>query len=442
MYINSIDIKNIRSIAHFSMAFEKPAGWHVLIGDNGSGKSSVVRAISLALIGPYAMLALRFPVLDWIRKGTGEPAEILINISEDSVYDANYTWHGVRRVPNIHIEENSSVARSHNFDAGISIATEDLNGVKVGRIGYPGKDVLQAKPDESVWSGRDGWFSAAFGPFRRFTGGKEWEGKYFPNPRMEAHLSIFGEDIALSESLEWLQQLKFKSIEDNIEATVILEYLKIFINKGGLLPHGTQLIDVSSAGVFFKDGNGIDIDVTLLSDGFRSLLSMIFELIRQLVNTYGAEAVFNNVRNGQMNIGVPGVVLIDEVDAHLHPTWQTRIGQWFTKYFPNIQFIVTTHSPLVCRACGNGSIWRLAAPGSSIPSGQITGIDRDRLINGNILDAYGTEIFGQNVSIAAEASEKTDRLAELNIKSLMGEINDTETTELQNLKAIFPTQAL
>lgn len=426
MYINSVEIKNIRSIANFSMDFKKPAGWHVLIGDNGSGKSSVVRAIALALIGPTDAQALRLPLLDWIKRDAREPAEISLTINRDQIYDG---YSGQKR----------PLVRP--FDAGVNIITDDLNKLKIGKLEHI-RNAEDVNPFDYIWSGRDGWFSAAFGPFRRFTGGeKEWLKVYYSNPKAAAHLSVFGEDVALTECLDWLQQLKFKSIEHNVEAAITLDALKRFINEGGLLPHNVMLTDITSDGVLFKDGNGANIDVTLMSDGFRSLLSLIFELIRQLLNTYGLKYVFNLINN-EIIIPVPGVVLIDEVDAHLHPTWQTRIGQWFTKYFPNIQFIVTTHSPLVCRACSNGSIWRLAAPGSSIPSGQITGIDRDRLINGNVLDAYGTEIFGQNVSIAAEASEKTDRLAELNIKSLIGEISDTETTELQNLKAIFPTQAL
>jgi len=117
-----------------------------------------------------------------------------------------------------------------------------------------------------------------------------------------------------------------------------------------------------------------------------------------------------------MMIDLPGVVLIDEIDAHLHPSWQTKIGQWFTRYFPKIQFIVSTHSPLICRAAENGSIWRLAAPGSDRPSEEITGTDRERLINGNILDAYGTEMFGANVSISEESNKKLNELADLNVK--------------------------
>jgi hypothetical protein len=176
-----------------------------------------------------------------------------------------------------------------------------------------------------------------------------------------------------------------------------------------------------------------------LSDGYRSILSLTFELIRQLVRVYGAKAVFEDISKGKMQIPLPGVVLIDEIDAHLHPTWQTRIGEWFLQYFPQLQFIVTTHSPLVCRACHKGSIWRLAAPGSDQTSGEVTGLDKDRLVYGNVLDAFGTEVFGQNVTRSEYAQDKRKRLATLNIKSLQGAITEPEEKELDELKAIFAT---
>ena len=205
------------------------------------------------------------------------------------------------------------------------------------------------------------------------------------------------------------------------------------------MPNGVIIHDVTSEGIVFEDSNGFLVDVTQLSDGYRSLLSMLFELIRQLIRAYGEDRTFNRIKQNESVIDLPGVILIDEVDAHLHPSWQTRIGQWFTKYFPNIQFIVTTHSPLVCRACEKGSIWHLAAPGSDEESGEITGIARKRLIYGNILDAYGTEAFGDNVSISEDAALKRNRLGELYEKSMLGLINKKEELEFEELKAILPT---
>ena len=62
--------------------------------------------------------------------------------------------------------------------------------------------------------------------------------------------------------------------------------------------------------------------------------------------------------------GLLGVAAIDEIDAHLHPAWQQRIGDWFVEHFPETQFFVTTHSPIICRAARRGSVWLLPVPGS------------------------------------------------------------------------------
>jgi predicted ATP-binding protein involved in virulence len=117
------------------------------------------------------------------------------------------------------------------------------------------------------------------------------------------------------------------------------------VNLEGFLPFGAKLDRVSSKAVQFLDGDGYQVNIEDLSDGYRSILSMTLELIRQLAAEYGPMQIFSP---DGTQIVVPGVVLVDEIDVHLHPTWQRRVGLWFREHFPQIQFIVTTHSPLVC----------------------------------------------------------------------------------------------
>jgi recombinational DNA repair ATPase RecF len=59
MYIKQLNIQNIRAISDLEITFEQPAGWHVLIGDNGQGKTSVLRAVVLAMLGNDAILAFK-----------------------------------------------------------------------------------------------------------------------------------------------------------------------------------------------------------------------------------------------------------------------------------------------------------------------------------------------------------------------------------------------
>jgi hypothetical protein len=299
-------------------------------------------------------------------------------------------------------------------------------------------------PSQSPESKPGVWFSVAYGPFRRFTGGNaDKDSLFVSNPQLGAHLSAFGEDVALTEALTYLEVLFIREIESRINEKPVdqtFENLKQFINQADLLPHGALLDSVSlRVGMLFRDGNGFLVNAIQMSDGYRSVLSMTIELIRQLIRSYGPELVFANVRNGGKTIDLPGVVLIDEIDAHLHPTWQTRIGQWFTQYFPNLQFIVTTHSPLVCRAAEKGSIWRLAAPGSDQVSGEVTGVERDRLIFGNVLDAYGTEVFGQDVERSEYSKDKLQQLAHLSQLNAYGQISDDQKKELQELRKILIT---
>jgi hypothetical protein len=448
MYIESVDIKNIRAVDSLKIRFEKPAGWHVIIGDNGTGKSSVVRAIALALIGPEKAIALRLAWEEWLTSKQ-KAGHIKLVVAADPDWDRTIDTKkaSVRASANpVPVELNFKREDIKGFSNAFSDGFRKTQSIVVLSSN---SDAKTRSPRKEIWSDYAGWFSVAYGPFRRFSGGNpEWTKLFYSSPKVGAHLSVFGEDVALTESLEWLRELDYQRLKQqeaastHSEASHTLEYVKRFINESELLPHGAKLDRIEIEGPVFLDGNNNAISVTQLSDGYRSVLSLIFELIRQLVRVYGPKAVFHQLaknRSDKLEIGVPGVVLIDEIDAHLHPTWQTRIGQWFLKCFPNMQFIITTHSPLVCRAAENGSIYRLAAPGSTEISGEVTGVERDRLIYGNILDTYATGAFGEGVTQSIEANVKLERLIYLNRLDAYGKLPKEDKAEMIHLRQIFQT---
>ena len=70
MYIHSVEIKNIRSIKTLKVTFdpEKPQGWHVIIGDNGSGKSSLVKSMAIGLLDHAGVMGLRENWAKWLRQ--------------------------------------------------------------------------------------------------------------------------------------------------------------------------------------------------------------------------------------------------------------------------------------------------------------------------------------------------------------------------------------
>ena len=302
-----------------------------------------------------------------------------------------------------------------------------------------------SQPSYYNWGTGEGWFSAAFGPYRRFTGGNSTlENFYIRNPKIGAHLTAFKEEAALTESVVWLKDRLLRSSLSNakIEDKNILEGIKHFVNQKDLLPEGFKLDDITADGPFFTIPQGGTVHLYELSEGIKSVTSLAFELLRLLLNTYPADAVFGNFLDKDPTndyVPVKGVVLIDEIDVHLHPTWQARIGHWFTRCFPNLQFIVSTHSPIICRAAVKGSVWRLPAPNSGQSPRRVEGSELQKLLYGDILDAFGTGIFGQSITRSAAGHQKLERLAALNIRYYRDEATSAEKTERQTLLELFPS---
>lgn len=487
MYLKQVQIKNICSIEALDLSFnEQLAGWHVLIGDNGSGKSTILKAIAATLIGPNQVSALNIIWKDWLKRGTNA-GSISLQLAADWEYD---------RIGRGKTPKTALIKNEYHLKKGR------------GKFNFSTNMHQKSLPPSNYnWGDQEGWFSAAYGPFRRFSGGDERRNKvFYSSPKAGAHLSLFGEDIALTEALEWLSDLDNKRLrkrkryldDPKVEAEIneqtqqklieltkavqadpdlpnldkaielfgasykssisegvlgnlgidlkfregrILHYIKEFINQTALLPNKTTFTGFDLDGnAEFEDSYGNRVNVYQMSDGYRSILSLTFELIRQLLWVYEDDLVFQNIAAGQEPIiALPGVVLIDEIDAHLHPTWQIKIGYWFTKYFPKIQFLVSTHSPLVCRACENGSVWRLGAGDHLGSLTEIKGIEKDRLVYGNILDAYGTELFGRSPVRSKASKEKLRRLGELNMQFALGQIEEAEQKERKELLKILST---
>ena len=100
---------------------------------------------------------------------------------------------------------------------------------------------------------------------------------------------------------------------------------------------------------------------------------------------------------------------------------------------------MTTHSPIICRAARHGSVWVLPAPDSEAEPGRVTGAELDRLVDGNVLDAYATELFGEEVTRSEQSKQKLERLARLNRKRLKKHLSDKEQKELEHLRAAMPS---
>lgn len=149
-----------------------------------------------------------------------------------------------------------------------------------------------------------------------------------------------------------------------------------------------------------------------LSDGFHVYLSLIADLARRAV-------MLNEQDGGEAPSKIEGVVLIDEIDLHLHPRWQRVVLDGLRKIFPRLQFVVTTHSPQILssalnrqvRLIRNGKLW----PGTIHVEGRDSNSIMREYFDTDDRDEEGTKKLAalDNVIDAGNAEEARRQLAEL-----------------------------
>lgn len=144
------------------------------------------------------------------------------------------------------------------------------------------------------------------------------------------------------------------------------------------------------------------LDIRQLSDGEKSLMAMIGDLARRM-------ALANPGRTDAL--AGSGVVLIDEVELHLHPAWQRTVLPCLLKTFPNVQFLVTTHSPLVLAQL-NTALYRQHSAGEG-PGREIDVFGlRDGRIASMLDPGTGLLMAGEMDEVANAVDDEFNRLLE------------------------------
>ena len=164
----------------------------------------------------------------------------------------------------------------------------------------------------------------------------------------------------MKDTLNEVQILPLKFVRRAIEE--FTEFKNIRIQRQGT---PTMIVE--------KDGE--ELDVNQLSQGEKSLLALVGDIARRL-------AILNPSLDDPLQ--GEGVVMIDEVDLHLHPKWQHDLIDKLVRTFPNVQFILTTHSPLIVSDSPNILVYSLEN-GNLHKTKNIYGEDANTLLN-NIFD--------------------------------------------------------
>lgn len=423
MYITEFVVSDLRSFrGQHSISLDRGdgvfAGWTVFAGRNGAGKSTLLKALALTTIGPLASRSLAGVFTDWVYRGA-DSAMVRARLVRDQVHDQYKTgrpnngpfWVGLTWKPTPHTTD----VLGRWEDKRIEPTKSGANG--------PWADTPT------------GWFIAGYGPYRHLGSPPTEVVKLSADPVMARLINLFNESATLSDAVDWLKGVHLRALEERPGAEELRDAVIRVLNDG-LLPDGSSVRGVDSEGLWIER-DGVKMPLEQVSDGYRTVTALVVDLLRRLHDAFGRLEL--EEEGSRWVCRLPGVVLIDEVDAHMHVGWQQSIGPWLTGHFPAIQFLVTTHSPFICQAASARGLIRLPAPGEARTLEHVTNDLFRAVVNGGADDAVLTELFGLEHAHSARAERIRADVAALEVKALRGEATAQELARYEELKKDLPT---
>lgn len=368
MYLDTFSVKNLRCFRNVpEMTFQHPGksgtavptlrNVNLLLGNNGTGKTTILKGIALSMIAPVAQSAGVRPynlVRRVYQRGKGrrpENAEVNARV--------------------LLTEQDMASRRGHR----IKPASLFMQLYREGDNDYIG----EATPRSPMWQALDHDDAPAFlvlgyGATRRIAPTRE----NITSRVKEAHLryqrvrGLFEEDFSLVPLSYWLPA--YKNAGRNKQVITLLNKLLDgeYSFTGELDKNGEYLFERESARV----------PLMALSDGFRAFIGWVGDLLYH---------IRNSVPNGKKLEQVEGIVMVDEIDLHLHPRWQRTIIKTLSDTFPNIQFIFTSHSPLVTGSLESANIWVMAEAGPvQLLNEPIYGLSADQVLQSRYFNLDST----------------------------------------------------
>jgi len=317
MRVQQLTIKAFRGIDSLALTLDPKLT--VIVGDNGVGKTSVLDAIAILLDNYLAR---------WLR-GSAQSAERLKD--SDIKFGCNTASVAIR-VHHRGLDGEWALRRQTRQGRIRGSSPSDFSSLNALVRG-----VLAA--DEGRLSGAPlliyyGQRRAVLDLPRRIRSVSNQK----PEAAFDDALKVG--DLNFREFVAWFRDKSLQEAQnwrrDRLYVDIQLDAVRRAMTKATGLSDPSYRVPTPSGLCFTK--RGVELRVDQLSSGERSFLSLAGDLARRL-------AMLNP--DGPDPLEGDGIVLIDEVELHLHPKWQRTFIPWMVKTFPNCQFIVTTHSPQV-----------------------------------------------------------------------------------------------
>ncbi len=327
-YFLSLTLENVRCFGpeqtlDLTNDEDRPAQWTVLLGDNGTGKTTILQAIAgMQTIDSFTVAG---------DEQESKKVEPILSAGAEPFR----SWRGrARRSSFLHIEVEPLFADGLTTDRADAFTSDDLQVGTGSSVFFPAGVEINC---------------IGYGASRRMG-----ENEFSDSGRASV-VGLFSEtETEISDAGKWLRELDYAAKSGKTQAERRRNQVKAILSdrERGILPNVDDLEftsqegDYSSPRVEFHTPYGW-VTIDQLSLGYRAMIAWVVDLARRLFDRYP---------ESDNPLAEPAVCLVDEIDLHLHPKWQRKIIDFLSERFPNTQFIVTAHSPLVVQAAQDANI--------------------------------------------------------------------------------------
>lgn len=312
MFLRGLELRNIRSIKYLELSIERggvPRRWTLLLGENGTGKSTVLRAAALLLAGSDALVELLREPDAWIRQG--ETEALIAGVVQ--------TAEGEQR----------------------SLRLTLRRGQGVSEMLLSNREGLEPL-DRALKHAQRSYLTVGYGASRRSNlDARSFKARSAP-PRAQSVATLFAGDAALVPVQSWAMEADYRT--DGAARGSIFEAFEKLLP--GMRVRG---IDKARGQLLFDTPDGV-IALEHLSDGYQNMAAWCGDLLYRITEVFG---------DYREPLKARGLLLLDEIDLHLHPVWQRRLRSFLDDTLPNLQILATTHSPLTTQQCDEGELFAL-----------------------------------------------------------------------------------
>lgn len=386
MFLKTVEIENLRCFetvrADFSGADSGDIRkWTILLGENGTGKSTFLKTLALITAGSDALTWLLPDPSAWVRNGQ-EQATLRATLA---------TKAGEERQVEIVIRAD---------DGPSEVIRRNVSGLHA--------------LDDALGHTERNYFVAGYGASRRlgdpsFSTQTSKAGRSLPI-RAQSVATLFDASHELVSFESWAMSVDYRKQDEGLE--LVRDVLNRFTPNMSF-----HSIDRDRGALIFETVDGL-VPLDQLSDGFQNVVGWVGDLLFRITQ------IFDDFKNP---LSARGLLLIDEVDLHLHPIWQKRLIDLLDVHLPQMQLIVTTHSAITAQQADADTLFYFDRDGPHVHMRDFEGSPGRLRVN----QLLTSSAFGLETDEALNVEQAKSRYRDLVSRPGMSDEEKREADEIQ-----------